>query len=144
MIAQTYLISALYLAQDRCFLRQATLLAGSYADSLDQRAALDRIQDSTHSFLCNAGNVASRAAQEVTGSPQVDSREIQPENVTLPRTPLEEKLFARIPGDLEPWRNGITREMVEHTYCTVSLPQLKFSLCKPCLQSRSTGEDFLH
>lgn len=56
----------------------------------------------------------------VTGSPQVDSGELHLENVTSPRTPLEEKLFARIQSDLEPWRNGITREMVEHTYCTVT------------------------
>lgn len=51
------------------------------------------------------------------------------ENDTSPRTDLEGKLFARIKEDLEPWRNGISREMVEHTYCTVSLPSAQ------CLKS---------
>lgn len=42
------------------------------------------------------------------------------ENSTGPRSEIEEKLFSRIQADLGPWRNGISQEMVEHTYCTVS------------------------
>ena len=80
----------------------------------------NELLDSQRLLPCLAGGSVPKEAQEITGSPQVESREVQPENVTLPRTPLEERLFARIPSDLEPWRNGITREMVEHTYCTVS------------------------
>lgn len=36
-------------------------------------------------------------------------------------TALTEKLFINIDVDLEPWlHTGITKEMVEHTYCSVS------------------------
>lgn len=36
------------------------------------------------------------------------------------REALTEKLFGRIKQDFEPWKDGITLEMVERLYCTVS------------------------
>ena len=66
---------------------------------------------------------ANTSAAEVSGPSGQFRRASGPnqaENATAPKTELEEKLFARIKTDLEPWRNGITKEMVEHTYCTVS------------------------
>lgn len=36
-----------------------------------------------------------------------------------PHAPELRKLLDRIPRDLEGWKDGITLEMVERTYCTV-------------------------
>ena len=36
------------------------------------------------------------------------------------RVALTAKLFGRIQQDFEPWKDGITLEMVERLYCTVS------------------------
>lgn len=73
----------------------------------------------------------SAPAQGIAASPsQQHERPLSPDTSTSPRTPMEEKLFARIATDLEPWRNGITREMVEHTYCTVIYSALPCKICK--------------